>query len=98
MRSTRVASSAVAAGDIDAVSPYPRQVAVTWAERVVQPLLQWSWATLLPLRAAETSERTILVAANGQLLAITREAYDACGGHAGDRAARSSTTSRSSGS
>jgi hypothetical protein len=74
-------ASALSAGDIDAVSPYPRQVAGTWAERVVQPLLQWSWATLLPLRAAETSDRTSLVAANGQLLAVTREAYDACGGH-----------------
>ena len=76
----RVASG-LAAGDLDAVSPYPRQVSVTWAERIVQPLLQWSWATLLPLRAAETSDRTSLVAANGQLLAITRSAYDACGGH-----------------
>ena len=74
-------ATALAAGDVDAVSPYPRQVSVSWAERIVQPLLQWSWATLLPLRAAETSDRTSLVAANGQLLAITRSAYDACGGH-----------------
>ena len=74
-------AAALSAGDVDAVSPYPRQVAGTWAERVVQPLLQWSWATLLPLRAAETSDRTSLVAANGQLLAVTREAYDDCGGH-----------------
>lgn len=70
---------------IDAVSPYPRQVAVTWAERLVQPLLQWSWSTLLPLSLAESSARTSLVAANGQLLAITREAYDAIGGHAAVR-------------
>jgi hypothetical protein len=69
------------AGDVDAVSPYPRQRAVTWGERVVQPLLQWSWSTLLPLRLAERSPRTSLVAANGQVLAITRDAYDDAGGH-----------------
>ncbi|MFL6288469.1 MAG: glycosyltransferase [Actinomycetes bacterium] len=72
-------------GVADAVSPYPRQVAITWAERLVQPLLQWSWATLLPLRAAERSARTSLVAANGQVLAITQEAYTECGGHAAIR-------------
>jgi hypothetical protein len=71
----------LAAGDVDAVSPYPRQLALTWAERTVQPLLQWSWATLLPLGLAERSARTSLVAANGQVLAITRDAYDAAGGH-----------------
>ena len=70
---------------IDAVCPYPRQEALTWTERLVQPLLQWSWATLLPLSLAERSERTSLVAANGQLMAITRDAYDAVGGHAGVR-------------
>jgi len=68
-------------GEVDAVSPYPRQVALTMAERIVQPLLQWSWATMLPLGVAERSDNPALVAANGQLLAITREAYDECGGH-----------------
>lgn len=69
-------------GAVDAVSPYPRQLALTWPERIVQPLLQWSWSTLLPLKLAERSPRTSLVAANGQLLAITRDAYDTIGGHA----------------
>ena len=68
-------------GEVDAVSPYPRQVALTMAERVVQPLLQWSWATMLPLGVAERNDNPALVAANGQLLAITGEAYDECGGH-----------------
>jgi hypothetical protein len=71
--------------EVDAVSPYPRQVTTTWAERIVQPLLQWSWATLLPLDLAERSPRTSLVAANGQLMGITRDAYDAIGGHASVR-------------
>jgi hypothetical protein len=75
----------LARGELDAVSPYPRQTAMTVAERLVQPLLQWSWATLLPLRLAESSARPTLVAANGQLLVVTRDAYDRCGGHAGVR-------------
>jgi glycosyltransferase involved in cell wall biosynthesis len=78
--------AALSSAEVDAVSPYPRQVAETWPERVVQPLLQWSWATLLPLGAAERSDRTSLVAANGQLMVITREAYDAAGGHEAVRA------------
>ena len=69
-----------------AVSPYPRQIAKGAGPRLVQPLLQWSWLTFLPLRLAETSPRPSLVAANGQFLAITREAYDAIDGHRGVRA------------
>jgi len=64
-----------------AVSPYPRQIADGPGPRLVQPLLQWSWLTFLPLRLAETSPRPSLAAANGQLLAITREAYDSIDGH-----------------
>lgn len=71
---------------LDLVSPYPRQVAVTPAERLVQPLLQWSWASLLPLRLAERTPRPSLSAANGQLLAVDAAAYRRAGGHAAIRA------------
>ena len=70
---------------LDLVSPYPRQDA-PGATRLVQPLLQWSWLTFLPLRLAERSPRPSLSAANGQLLAVTRAAYDRAGGHAAVRA------------
>jgi hypothetical protein len=66
----------------DLVSPYPRQRAETVAERLVQPLLQWSWLTFLPLRLAERSPRPSLAAANGQLLAVRRDTYRRAGGHA----------------
>jgi hypothetical protein len=66
---------------LDLVSPYPRQRTGTAAERLVQPLLQWSWLTYLPLRLAERSRRTSLAAANGQLLAVRRAAYYRAGGH-----------------
>lgn len=71
---------------LDFVSPYPRLDANTVAERLVQPLLPWSWLTFLPLRLAERSPRPSLTAVGGQFLAITRSAYDRCGGHSAVRA------------
>ena len=70
---------------LDLVSPYPRQVADTVGERLVQPLLQWSWLTFLPLGPAESSARESLVAANGQLLAVDTAAYRRADGHAAVR-------------
>jgi hypothetical protein len=71
---------------LDLVSPYPRQVALTAAERLVQPLLQWSWLTTLPLRLAERSPRPSLAAANGQLLVVDAAGYRRAGGHRAVRA------------
>ncbi|MGV9859798.1 glycosyltransferase [Gordonia sp. NPDC003425] len=67
--------------DLSLVSPFPRQIVRGPAERLVQPLLQWSWMSTLPLRAAERSSRGSLSAANGQLLAIDSGAYLRAGGH-----------------
>jgi hypothetical protein len=77
-------ASAVALLDdsgLDLVSPWPRQLAGSPAERLVQPLQQWLWATLLPLRVAERSPRPSLAAANGQFLVVRRAAYERAGGH-----------------
>jgi glycosyltransferase involved in cell wall biosynthesis len=70
---------------LDLVSPYPRQVAGSVSERLVQPLLQWSWLSFLPLGAAERSARPSLSAANGQFLIVDAGAYARAGGHAGVR-------------
>ncbi len=70
---------------LDLVCPYPRQEAVGAAERLVQPLLVWSWMSTLPLGAAERSARPSLTAANGQLLAVDAAAYRRAGGHAAVR-------------
>lgn len=69
---------------LDLVCPYPRQQA-PGLTRLVQPLLQWSFLTFLPLRLAERSPLPSLAAANGQLLVIRRDAYDRLGGHAAVR-------------
>ncbi len=68
---------------LDLVCPYPRQEA-PGLTRLVQPLLQWTWLTFLPLRLAEGG-RPSLSAANGQLLAVRRAAYVRAGGHAAVR-------------
>jgi cellulose synthase/poly-beta-1,6-N-acetylglucosamine synthase-like glycosyltransferase len=65
---------------LDLISPYPRQAA-PGLTRLVQPLLQWSFLTFLPLRLAERSGRPSLSAANGQLLVVRRDVYDRAGGH-----------------
>ncbi|MGC4852310.1 glycosyltransferase [Micromonospora sp. DT4] len=64
------------------LSPYPRIVVATAADRLVQPLLQWLWLTFLPLRAMERSRRPSLAAAGGQFLVVDRAGYTATGGHA----------------
>jgi hypothetical protein len=74
------------AADLDLVCPYPRQETGGAAERLVQPLLQWSWMSTLPLGLAETLPRPSLAAANGQLLAVDAAAYRRAGGHAAVRA------------
>lgn len=66
---------------LDLVSPYPRQLADGLGPRLVQPLLQWSWLSFLPLRLAETAPAPTLSAANGQLLVCDAQAYARAGGH-----------------
>ena len=71
----------MARAELALASPYPRQLAQTPAERLVQPLLQWLWLTFLPLRLAERPWPVSMAAANGQFLAIDRATYRAIGGH-----------------
>ena len=65
----------------DFISPYPKQIAITFMERVAQPLLQWSWFATLPLRLAEKLRRPSMVVANGQFLIIKSSSYTQSGGH-----------------
>ena len=63
------------------VSPYPRQLAPTFLARIVQPLLQWSWLTTVPLRVTRRSHRASLAVANGQFLVCRADSYFVSGGH-----------------
>lgn len=60
--------------NLDFISPYPQQIAVSWGERLVQPLLQWSWLTTVPLRLAESFGRPSMAVANGQFFLVRRAA------------------------
>jgi hypothetical protein len=70
---------------LDVLCPFPRQLTGSVGERLVQPLLQWSWLTTLPLRLAETSPRPSLTAACGQFVVIRRAALERAGGFAAIR-------------
>jgi glycosyltransferase involved in cell wall biosynthesis len=58
---------------LDFISPYPRQIALTWAERLTQPLLQWSWMSTVLLRGAEKIPTESTVICNGQFLVMRGE-------------------------
>jgi cellulose synthase/poly-beta-1,6-N-acetylglucosamine synthase-like glycosyltransferase len=66
---------------LDFLSPYPRQIAHSFAERLIQPLLQWSWLTTVPLRYAESSGQQSMAVANGQFFVVRRSALAAIGGY-----------------
>lgn len=72
--------------DFALVAPYPLQLAGSALERLVQPLVTWSWAATLPLGWSERSSRPSLSAANGQFLVIDAAAYRAVDGHGSVRA------------
>lgn len=65
---------------LDFISAYPAQIALTWSERLIQPLLQWSWMTTVILRLAEKFPRPSTVVCNGQFLLTRTDALIASGG------------------
>ena len=66
---------------LDFLSPYPRQIARGFGERLIQPLLQWSWLTTVPLRYAEGARQKSMAVANGQFFVVRRSALDSIGGY-----------------
>ena len=61
---------------LDFVSPYPQQVAVTFSEKLIQPLLHWSWMSTVVLRLAEKYPIRSTAIANGQFFVVRKEALD----------------------
>ena len=68
--------------NLDFISPYPRQIAKRWGERLIQPLLQWSWMSTLFLRGAEKYPYQSTVVCNGQFLVMKYSSLIASGGFA----------------
>ncbi|GAA4011588.1 glycosyltransferase [Allokutzneria multivorans] len=65
------------------VSAHIKQVAVTCAERLVQPAVAWLWTAFLPLRLIQSDRGPKIGALEGWLHVFDREAYRRCGGYAG---------------
>jgi len=65
---------------LEFLSPYPSQLAHSWSERLIQPLLQWSWMSTVILRIAEKSSISSMVVANGQFFVVRRAALAQVGG------------------
>ena len=73
--------------ELDFVSPYPKQIATSLGERLIQPLLQWSWLSTVPLRLAEKSGKPSLAVANGQFFAVRESALSAVSGYSVSKSA-----------
>ena len=75
------AVTALKSARLDFISPYPRQIARSFGERLIQPLLQWSWLTTVPLRYAESSGQKSMAVANGQFFVVRRASLETVGGY-----------------
>ncbi len=62
------------------VTAVPRQVTQTFVEKLILPLLHLTYTSWLPLPLIWLTNDPRFLAANGQVLAISRETYDAIGG------------------
>ena len=67
--------------ELDFLSPYPRQITSTVGERLIQPLLQWSWMSTLLLGIAEKASFSSMAVANGQFFIVRRKALLLVGGY-----------------
>jgi glycosyltransferase involved in cell wall biosynthesis len=66
---------------LDFLSPYPRQITHTLGERLIQPLLQWSWMSTLLLGIAEKASFSSMAVANGQFFIVRKKALLLVGGY-----------------
>jgi hypothetical protein len=71
---------------LDFFSAYPSQVARTFGERMIQPLLQWSWLSSVPLSIAKKSSNPSFAVANGQFFAVRKSALESSGGYSSIKA------------
>ncbi len=66
---------------LDFLSPYPRQITHSLSERLIQPLLQWSWMSTLLLGIAEKASFSSMAVANGQFFIVRKRALLLVGGY-----------------
>jgi chlorobactene glucosyltransferase len=76
----RRAVSAMAEEKADLISAEPKQIMVTFAEKLVMPYTYLSIMSYLPLAVAYNSRISVLSSATGQFMLFRRSAYDKIGG------------------
>lgn len=77
--------SAMRQHQLQCASSYPRQTSQSTLANIVQPLLQWSWLTTVPLGIARRFQNPVFAVANGQFIACETSAYRMVNGHAAVR-------------
>ena len=68
--------------DADLVSALPRQDTLTWAERLILPLLYVTYTSWLPLPLIHRNRDSRFLAVNGQILSIRSDVFRSVGGFA----------------
>jgi chlorobactene glucosyltransferase len=66
---------------LDMLSAFPQQVTKTWLEKLIVPNIYMTVYSYLPLRLTFVTRFPSIAAANGQWLAVTKQAYHTLGGH-----------------
>jgi len=65
----------------DLLTIWPTQITLTWAERLVVPLMNFVILSYLPILMVHYSPFSLFAAANGQCMLWKADAYRALGGH-----------------
>ncbi|MGC0364485.1 glycosyltransferase involved in cell wall biosynthesis [Rhodococcus sp. 27YEA15] len=63
------------------LTPWPVQLAESWPERLVQPLLSWSWCSTMPTKISNAVTAGSTAVACGQFLVFDAECYRRIDGH-----------------
>lgn len=66
----------------DLLTGFPRQVVLSWGERLLVPFFSWVLSCFIPLVLGYRLRLPALSSAVGQLMLFRRDAYMAIGGHA----------------
>jgi chlorobactene glucosyltransferase len=74
--------SALLADNVDFMTGLPRQLVLTWGERLIVPIMYFCLMAFLPLPLAYRLRSPVFSAANGQFMLFRRAAYDKIGGYA----------------
>lgn len=80
--SVRHGVAALTAEGADLLTALPHEETVTWAEKLIVPVVPWSILTFLPLAVAYRLRSPAFSATIGQYMLFRRSAYEAIGGHA----------------